>query len=93
MPAIGSPPYVIRRAVWLYFRFNLSFRDVEELLAYRGIEVSYEAIRKWCLKFGQQYCGELNDFYRVMELSIPQCIVLIRLILQANMSVEFYCAD
>ena len=43
---------VIRHAVWLYFRFTLSLRDVEELLAQRGIEVSYETIRCWTLKFG-----------------------------------------
>lgn len=41
------PADVIRHAVWLYFRFSLSFRDVEELLAQRGIEVSYETIRCW----------------------------------------------
>jgi putative transposase len=46
------PPDVIRHAVWLYFRFSLSFRDVEELLAQRGIEVSYETIRCWTTKFG-----------------------------------------
>jgi len=43
---------VIRHAVWLYFRFNLSFRDVEELMAQRGIDVSYETIRCWTIKFG-----------------------------------------
>lgn len=43
---------MIRHAVWLYFRFSLSFRDVEELLAQRGIEVSYETIRCWTIKFG-----------------------------------------
>ncbi len=46
------PPEVIRHAVWLHFRFTLSLRDVEELLAERGIEVSYETIRCWTLKFG-----------------------------------------
>jgi putative transposase len=46
------PPEMIRHAVWLYFRFSLSFRDVEELLAQRGIEVSYETIRCWTIKFG-----------------------------------------
>ena len=46
------PADVIRYAVWLYFRFSLSFRDVEELLAQRGIEVSYETIRCWTIKFG-----------------------------------------
>jgi transposase-like protein len=46
------PADVIRHAVWLYFRFSLSFRDVEELLLKRGIEVSYETIRCWTIKFG-----------------------------------------
>jgi len=46
------PAEVIRHAVWLYFRFNLSFRDVEELMAQRGIDVSYETIRCWTIKFG-----------------------------------------
>ena len=46
------PPDVIRYAVWLYFRFTLSIRDVEELLAQRGIEVSREAVRQWVIKFG-----------------------------------------
>ena len=46
------PADVIRQAVWLYFRFSLSFRDVEELMAARGVEVSYETIRCWTIKFG-----------------------------------------
>ena len=46
------PPAVIYRSVWLYFRFPLSFRDVEEMLAERGIDVSYETIRHWILEFG-----------------------------------------
>ena len=46
------PADIIRHAVWLYFRFSLSFRDVEELMAQRGIEVSYETIRCWTIKFG-----------------------------------------
>ena len=46
------PSDVIRHAVWLYFRFSLSLRDVEELLAQRGVEVSYETIRCWTIKFG-----------------------------------------
>lgn len=49
------PPDVISHAVWLYHRFCLSFRDVEDLLAERGIIVSYESIRRWCLKFGPRY--------------------------------------
>jgi len=46
------PADVIRQAVWLYFRFSLSFRDVEELLAQRGVDVTYETIRCWTIKFG-----------------------------------------
>ena len=48
------PPELISYAVWLYFRFPLSFRMVEELLAARGIDVTYETIRRWALKFGQK---------------------------------------
>ena len=54
------PPEIISHAVWLYFRFSLSFRDVKELLAQRGIVVSYETVRQWCLKFGQTYANELR---------------------------------
>ena len=50
------PVEIISHAVWLYFRFCLSFRDVEELLLERGVVVTYEAIRKWCRKFGQAVC-------------------------------------
>src|ERR1700682_5002261 len=46
------PPEVIAHAVWLYFRFHLSFRDVQDLLAERGVVVSHETIRQWCTKFG-----------------------------------------
>jgi putative transposase len=46
------PPEVIRQAIWLYLRFTLSYRDVEELLAERGLEVSYVTVRRWVLKFG-----------------------------------------
>jgi transposase-like protein len=46
------PPAVIQHAVWLYLRFTLSYRDVEELLAQRGLDISYESVRSWVLKFG-----------------------------------------
>src|SRR5467141_3263304 len=46
------PPVVIQHAVWLYLRFTLSFRAVEELLAERGLDISYESVRSWVLKFG-----------------------------------------
>jgi putative transposase len=54
------PAEIISHAVWLYFRFTLSFRDIEELLAARGIVVTYEAVRQWCLKFGHQYAKEIR---------------------------------
>lgn len=54
------PAEIISHGVWLYFRFCLSYRDVEELLFACGIIVTYETIRKWCLKFGQQYAKQLR---------------------------------
>ena len=54
------PPEVIRHAVWLYLRFTLSVRDVEELLAERGLDVSYETIRRWVVKFGRIYARNLR---------------------------------
>jgi len=54
------PPEIIQYAVWLYHRFNLSHRDIEDLLAERGITVSYEAIRLWCNKFGLKYVRRLK---------------------------------
>ncbi len=49
------PPAIISHAMWLYHRFSLSVREVEELLAGRGVTVSYEAVQQWCLKFGQTF--------------------------------------
>lgn len=54
------PSEIIAHAVWLYHRFTLSYRDVEELLAARGIIVSYETIRQWCRKFGPTYAKALR---------------------------------
>jgi putative transposase len=54
------PAEISSHGVWLYFRFCLSDRDVEELLFARGVIVSYETIRKWCRKFGQQYANQLR---------------------------------
>ena len=54
------PPEIIQYAVWLYYRFNLSQRDIEDLLAERGIIVSYESIRLWCNKFGPAYSKKLK---------------------------------
>lgn len=54
------PAEIISHSVWLYFRFALSFRDVEEMLAMRGVTLSYETIREWCFKFGQTYANGLR---------------------------------
>ena len=54
------PAEIISHAVWLYHRFSLSYRDVEELLAERGVVVTYESVRQWCLRFGQQYANQLR---------------------------------
>ena len=54
------PPDIISYAVWLYYRFNLSHRDIEDLLAERGITVSRESIRLWCIKFGALYARRLK---------------------------------
>ena len=54
------PPYIIRLGVWLYFRFTLSLRDVEELLAERGIDVTYETVRCWANKFGPAIAANIR---------------------------------
>jgi putative transposase len=71
------PPEIISHAVWLYHRFCLSFRDVEDLLAERGVIVSYETIRSWCAKFGPEYArrarrwrGQLGDTWFLDEVFV-----------------------
>ena len=71
------PREIISHAVWLYHRFCLSFRDVEDLLAERGITVSYETVRQWCRKFGTEYArtlkrreGRLGDTWYLDELFV-----------------------
>src|SRR3954471_10357125 len=54
------PPPIIQHAIWLYLRFTLSYRDVEELLAERGLEISYETVRRWVLKFGPGFARRLR---------------------------------
>ena len=54
------PPEIIGHAVWLYYKFGIRLRDVEDLLAERGITVSYETIRRWCTKFGLDYAKRLK---------------------------------
>ena len=58
------PPDIISHDVWLYYRFNLSHRDVEDLLAECGITVSREAIRLWCIKFAPKYSRRLKRNHR-----------------------------
>ena len=69
------PPEIISHAIWLYHRFGLSFRDVEDLLAQRGITVTYETIRQWCQRFGPVYArrlrrrrGRMGDTWHLDEL-------------------------
>ena len=71
------PPDIIRHAIWLYARFTLSFRDVEEMLAVRGLDVSYETIRRWFLKFGTVIAANLrrtrpkpSDHWHLDEMAI-----------------------
>src|SRR5260221_9833465 len=57
------PAPIIQHAIWLYLRFTLSYRDVEDLLAERGLEISYETVRRWVLKFGPgiaRTCGAVG---------------------------------
>jgi putative transposase len=71
------PPDIIRHAVWLYFRFGVSFRDVEDLLAERGGTVTDEAIRHWCLTFALDYArrlrrrrGRMGDTWQLDEVFV-----------------------
>ncbi len=54
------PPDIIRHSIWLYARFTLSYRDVEEMLAERGLDISYETVRRWFLKFGSTIAANLR---------------------------------
>jgi putative transposase len=69
------PPEVISYCVWLYFRFSVSYRDIEELMAERGVTVTYESIRAWCYKFGGDCAkrirarrGQLGDTWHLDEI-------------------------
>ncbi len=71
------PPDIIRHAVWLYARFTLSYRDVEDLLAKRGLDISYETVRRWFLKFGAPIARNLrhrrpmpSDYWHLDEMVI-----------------------
>src|SRR5262245_6491907 len=76
-PRYRFPPTIISHAVWLYYRFTLSFRDVEDLIAQRGITVSYETVRHWCQTFGLAYArrlrrhrGPVGDTWHLDELFV-----------------------
>ena len=82
------PPEIIQHAVWLYLRFTLSYRNVEELLAERGLDISYETVRRWVLKFGPAIARRLrqrrprpsdrsSDEGPVMGLERRGCVVLL----------------
>ena len=71
------PPEIIQHAVWLYARFTLSYRDVEDLLAERGLDISYESVRRWFLKFGAPIARNLcrmrptlSDYWHLDEMVI-----------------------
>ncbi len=71
------PPDIIRHAVWLYARFTLSYRDVEDLLAERGLDISYESVRRWFIKFGAPIARNLrrmrptpSDYWHLDEMVI-----------------------
>ena len=71
------PSDIISHAVWLYYRFSVSFRDVEDLLAERGVTVTYEAIRRWCRTFGLDYArrlrhrrGRMGDTWHLDEIFV-----------------------
>ena len=71
------PPHIIQHAVWLYARFTLSYRDIEDLLAERGLDISYETVRRWFLKFGEPIARNLrtsrptpNDIWHLDEMVI-----------------------
>ena len=61
----SCPPVIIQQAVWLYARFTLSFRDVEDLLAERGIMVTYETVRRWVKYFGPTIAADLRRRVRI----------------------------
>src|SRR5215468_7211995 len=94
------PPEIISYAVWVYHRFCMSFRDVEDLLAERGILVSFETIRQWCRKFGPGYAqrlkrrqGRLGDIWWTncsSELMDNSSISGVQLIRTVTLSISCY---
>ena len=74
------PAEIISYCVWLYYTFPLSYRDIEKMMLYRGIEVTYESIREWCQKFGQQYANQLrrNRSYVTDKWHLDEVVVTIK---------------
>ena len=75
------PWEIMSHGVWLYYRFPLSYRDVQALLFERGIDVTHEAIRQWCRKFGQDYANQLKrrhaqpgDKWLLDEVFLPSMV-------------------
>lgn len=64
------PPAVIQQAVWLYLRFTLSYRDVEDLLAERGLDISYETVRRWVLKLAHRLCRKAAGAATATKLAV-----------------------
>src|SRR5438477_12001570 len=97
------PPPIIQHAIWLYLRFTLSYRDVEELLAERGLQVSYETVRRWVLKFGPGIARKLrrcrprpSDRWHLDEMVVPiagsGCTCGARLITRVRFSTCWFSA-
>ena len=77
LPRHQFPPLHIRHAVWRYARFTLSYRDAEDLLAERGLDISYETARRWVLKLGPMFAEELHrrrprltSWWRLDEMTV-----------------------
>ena len=77
----GHPGQIISHAVWLYHRFALSFREAEEILRSRGVAVTYETVRQWCLRFGAEYAkriraraGRSGDTWQLDEVFIGRVV-------------------
>jgi putative transposase len=80
LPRHQFPPLHIRHAVWRYARFTLSYRDAEDLLAERGLDISYETARRWVLKLGPMFAEELHrrrprltSWWRLDEMTVMDC--------------------
>src|SRR5215211_7358516 len=94
-PGYRFPAEIISYAVWLYHVFGLSFREVELLLAERGITVTHESIRQWCLKFGADFARKLRrrrpkpgDTWHLDEVFLKGIVNLIRISPQFSRAAE-----